>query len=90
MKSARYSLEILALLFILSGGAVSADSGKSADNSGLGDYFFFICVHEYFKGESLDKTDSSVQMVFEELSADTQTISNVFASEVGSNQLHLT
>jgi hypothetical protein len=40
----------------------------------LQDYFFYICVHEYFKGQSLDEIDSSIGFTAESLSYDGPTI----------------
>jgi hypothetical protein len=48
----------------------------------LRDYFFYICVHEYFKGTGLDEADISKGYIFEFLSYDFRTLDVVYSKAV--------
>jgi hypothetical protein len=73
-------LVLIVALRIFSGLDRSYASGKATNFSHptpLRDYFFYVCVHEYYKGDPLDKTDVSVGYIFDYLSYDFKTLNRV-------------
>ena len=60
----RIALFLLPLLAAWPAGADTDDVRHAQD------FFFYHCVHEFYKGESLDKTDASVGLAAEIMSLD--------------------
>ena len=79
-------LAIIALSMALPVSARSSSENGETETSKLGhlrDFFFYSCVHRFFKGESLDEIDASLPLSSEYLSYDFDTIMAVVEKAKG-------